>query len=176
MVDAAINKLLTEVTVDEHLSSKGVFSRQESKKVKINSLLNESLKSIKEGLSDEVESAMVDDIQARGFNRVHGQILNGGFAQLYGNSRGDVSDIIKQAKWFVSQYAPDFSKTFNGLMVSYMAALDQYGEPEKRDSYGNLVDNNRLIDAWSEIDDEYYDFYENMEDAIEQGYRAKVVV
>ena len=40
---------------------------------------------------------------------------------------------------------------------------------------GNTVENMRVLNAWAEIDDEYYDFYEDMENAIEKAYRAKFV-
>jgi len=148
---------------------------KENNKNKVNNLIKEASLALKEGLSDEVEALMIKDPAAQGFNRVHGQILNGGFSQLYDNSRGDVSDIIKKAKVFTMVFAPDFSKAYGELLNKYTVALSKYGTPYKRDANGNTVENMRVLNAWAEIDDEYYDFYEDMENAIEKAYRAKFV-
>jgi len=74
----------------------------ESKKVKINSLLRESLKSIREGLSDEAESAMIDDnaeVLKKLANGKYKLFADGGyFGSFYVGEYGSIEDTFKRMK------------------------------------------------------------------------------
>lgn len=126
------------------------------------------------GFSDDAWDKLIKEPQAKEFVRVHSQILNGGFSQLFGNERNDkgrVKYLVEEARYFVRQFAPQHSVDFNEIMDEYVEVFDEIDQHGPH-GYGKTRDED-LEEAdkkWDAIDSKYYAFYKDMEDAIEKNY------
>lgn len=128
---------------------------------------------IKADFDDEVWDKMIEDAEAKEFTRMHSQVLNGGFEQLWSNekeSAGRVEYILDEAHDFVKKYAPNSAEKFAEIITKAMNIIEDAPKMDRETGRYDEEAYNIFMDELDEVDDEYYDFYKSMEKEMEANY------